>query len=124
MLILYRVNFFMFLLGLVKSPGRAVIACAIKQCESSPLISIRHHLPFLRYFLKIIYHIKINARFVATEREIWIIQCPDGEIGKRCGLRSRWSKILESSSLSSGTASALNRLTFNKLGGFLFFGVN
>ena len=29
--------------------------------------------------------------------------CPDGEIGKRCGLRSRWSTILESSSLSSGT---------------------
>ena len=28
---------------------------------------------------------------------------PDGEIGKRCGLRSRWSKILESSTLSSGT---------------------
>ena len=28
---------------------------------------------------------------------------PDGEIGKRCGLRSRWSTILESSSLSSGT---------------------
>jgi hypothetical protein len=35
-----------------------------------------------------------------------VCQCPDGEIGKRCGLRSRWSKILESSSLSSGT---LNR---------------
>ena len=32
-----------------------------------------------------------------------VCQCPDGEIGKRCGLRSRWSKILESSSLSSGT---------------------
>ena len=29
--------------------------------------------------------------------------CPDGEIGKRCGLRSRWSYILESSSLSIPT---------------------
>ena len=28
---------------------------------------------------------------------------PCGEIGKRCGLRSRWSYILESSSLSVGT---------------------
>lgn len=37
-----------------------------------------------------------------------VCQCPDGEIGKRCGLRSRWSKILESSSLSSGTHCALN----------------
>ena len=41
-----------------------------------------------------------------------VVNCPDGEIGKRCGLRSRWSKILESSSLSSGT---LNRF-------ILFFG--
>ena len=52
-----------------------------------------------------------------------VCQCPDGEIGKRCGLRSRWSKILESSSLSSGTVSALIRLTFSMLGGFLFYGV-
>lgn len=52
-----------------------------------------------------------------------VCQCPDGEIGKRCGLRSRWSKILESSSLSSGTLFALNRLTINMLDGFLFFGV-
>jgi hypothetical protein len=37
-----------------------------------------------------------------------VCQCPDGEIGKRCGLRSRWSKILESSSLSSGTHCASN----------------
>gem|GEM_PF-2611846 len=29
--------------------------------------------------------------------------CPGGEIGKRCGLRSRWSYILESSSLFPGT---------------------
>lgn len=28
---------------------------------------------------------------------------PDGEIGKRCGLRSRWSNFLVSSSLTSGT---------------------
>src|SRR5690554_1814124 len=28
---------------------------------------------------------------------------PDGEIGKRCGLRSRWEMSLESSSLSPGT---------------------
>src|SRR5690606_8041129 len=33
---------------------------------------------------------------------IW--KCPGGEIGKRCGLRSRWEKSLESSSLSPGTS--------------------
>jgi hypothetical protein len=33
-----------------------------------------------------------------------IERCPGGEIGKRCGLRSRWSYILVSSSLTPGTA--------------------
>ncbi|MEY3678923.1 MAG: hypothetical protein RI924_1064 [Bacteroidota bacterium] len=40
---------------------------------------------------------------------IFAIRCgPGGEIGKRCGLRSRWSHILESSSLSLGTLSSFN----------------
>ncbi len=39
--------------------------------------------------------------------------CPDGEIGKRCGLRSRWSNILESSSLSSGTINKLIKVFVN-----------
>ena len=34
----------------------------------------------------------------------FMLECPDGEIGKRCGLRSRWELSLESSSLSSGTS--------------------
>lgn len=34
--------------------------------------------------------------------------CPGGEIGKRCGLRSRWEQSLESSSLSPGTNNILN----------------
>lgn len=34
---------------------------------------------------------------------------PGGEIGKRCGLRSRWEKSLESSSLSPGTQKSNSR---------------
>ena len=45
-----------------------------------------------------------NAIFAASKDFSLVCQCPDGEIGKRCGLRSRWSTILESSSLSSGTS--------------------
>ena len=50
-------------------------------------------------------------------------QCPDGEIGKRCGLRSRWSTILESSSLSSGTTKFLTEkplIIFDFQGFFIY----
>jgi hypothetical protein len=53
-----------------------------------------------------------------------VCQCPDGEIGKRCGLRSRWSKILESSSLSSGTKVHYNRLIRKILGGYLIYAIS
>lgn len=47
-----------------------------------------------------------------------IERCPGGEIGKRCGLRSRWSYILVSSSLTPGTGQAPS-----KEGAFSFFDV-
>lgn len=49
-----------------------------------------------------------NSAIFAPSKDFSLVhQCPDGEIGKRCGLRSRWSTILESSSLSSGTSKLL-----------------
>ena len=69
---------------------------------------------FLKYFITFekLYYI------CRTKKGYAYHLCPDGEIGKRCGLRSRWSKILESSSLSSGT---LNGPANNVLQDHFFF---
>lgn len=75
-------------------------------CHSAGPGSIKLLLYFFKKQKKIWKSLK-NLKFSLS---LWL--CPRGEIGKRCGLRSRWCNYLGSSSLPVGTVRTFIKVLF------------